>query len=83
MDFIVKKPDSLIKAVIHSVQGVSFSSAQKLLRKGDIKVNEKRTKQNIDVFPGDKVSVYTPITKAMPKVDIIYIDDNILIVNKP
>lgn len=83
MDFIVKKPDSLIKAVIHSVQGVSFSSAQKLLRKGDIKVNEKRTKQNIDVFPGDKVSVYTPITKAMPKVDIIYIDDNILIANKP
>ena len=83
MDFIVKKPDSLIKAVIHSVQGVSFSSAQKLLRKGDIKVNDKRTKQNIDVFPGDKISVYTPTTKAMPKVDIIYIDDNILVVNKP
>ncbi len=83
MDFIVKKPDNLIKAIIHSVQGVSFGAAQKLLRKGDIKVNDKRTKQNIDVVPGDKISVYMPTTKAMPKVDIVYIDDNILIVNKP
>ena len=83
MDFIVKKSDNLIKAVIHSVQGVSFGAAQKLLRKGDIKVNDKRTKQNIDVVPGDKVSIYMPTTKAMPKVDIVYTDDNILIVNKP
>ena len=83
MDFIVKKPDNLIKAVIHSVQGVSFGAAQKLLRKGDIKVNGKRTKQNIEVMPGDTISVYTPTVKSMPKVDIVYIDDNILVVNKP
>lgn len=83
MDFIVKKPEALIKAVIHSVQGVSFAAAQKLLRKGDIKVNGKRTKQNIDVVPGDTISVYTPTQKSIPKVDIVYIDDNILVVNKP
>ncbi|MBE5738655.1 MAG: RluA family pseudouridine synthase [Clostridiales bacterium] len=83
MDIIVSKNDSLIKTIIHSVQGVSFGNAQKMLRKGDIKVNNKRTKQNIQVTVGDKISIYLPTTKSIPKVDIIYEDDNILIVNKP
>ena len=83
MDFNVKKSDNLIKSIIHSVQGVSFSVAQKMLRKGDIKVNGKRTKQNISVVPGDVVSVYMPVTKSKPNIDIVYIDENILIVNKP
>lgn len=83
MDIIANKKDGLIKTIIHSVQGVSFGSAQKMLRKGDVKVNGKRVKQNIDVEKGDTISIYTPATKPMPKVDIIYEDENILIVNKP
>lgn len=82
MEFSAKNNEKLIKAVIHSVAGVSFGMAQKMLRKGDIKVNGKRTKDNIDISIGDIISVYVPTQKSMPKVDIIYEDDNILIVNK-
>lgn len=82
MEFRVKSNEKLIKAVIHSLAGVSFGMAQKMLRKGDIKVNGKRTKDNIDVSSGDIVSIYMPMQKSLPKVDIIYEDDNILIVNK-
>ena len=82
MKIEVKKPENLIKFVIHNIQGLSFAKAQKLLRKGDIKVNNKRTKENISLVVGDIVDVYYFET-SKPKVDIIYEDDNILIVNKP
>ena len=53
-----------------------------MLRLGNVKINGKRVKDNVDVKCGDTVSIYG-LTKSMPKVDIIYIDDNILVVNKP
>ena len=82
MTLEVKKPENLIKFVIHNIQGLSFGQAQKLMRKGDIKVNGKRCKENIALNIGDKVDVYY-FEKAMPSVEVIYEDDNILIVNKP
>jgi len=82
MKFIVEKPENLIKSIIHNIQGMSFGNAQKLLRKGDIKVNNKRTKENISLKLGDEVDVYVSVAKK-PLVEIIYEDDNILIVNKP
>ena len=82
MDYTIKKDEKLIKSLIHNVQGLSFGNAQKILRLGNVKINGKRVKDNVDVKCGDIVSVYC-LTKSMPKVDIIYIDDNILVVNKP
>ena len=82
MLIIAKTNEKLIKFLIHNVQGLSFASAQKLLRKGDIKVNGKRVKQNIDITPLDQVEIYMP-KASMPTVPIIYEDDNILIINKP
>ncbi len=83
MEFIAKNNEKLIKSVIHSVSGVSFGMAQKMLRKGDIKVNGKRTKDNVDIYTGDTISIYLPTAKKFPEVQIIFEDDNILIVNKP
>lgn len=83
MDFIANTNEKLIKSVIHSVSGVSFGMAQKMLRKGDIKVNGKRTKDNVDIHISDTISIYMPTQKSLPKVDIVYEDNNILIVNKP
>lgn len=82
MKIEVKNPENLIKFAIHNIQGLSFAKAQKLMRKGDIKVNGKRTKENISLNKGDIVDIYFFET-SKPKVDIIYEDDNILIVNKP
>lgn len=83
MDIIAKSNEKLIKFVIHSVSGVSFGSAQKMLRRGDIKVNGKRTKENIDIKAGDTVSLYISTQKSLPKVSVIYEDENILVVMKP
>lgn len=77
-----KTNEKLIKFLIHNVQGLSFASAQKLLRKGDVKVNGKRVKQNIDIKPMDQVEVYM-LKTSIPSVPIVYEDENILIVNKP
>ncbi len=82
MEYKVNKADSLIKSIIHSVQGVSFTVAQKKLRKGDIKVNGKRVKDNIRVEIGDIIDIYNP-NPSKPHVDIVYEDTNILVVNKP
>jgi 23S rRNA pseudouridine955/2504/2580 synthase len=82
MEIKVEKKEKLIKFLIHNVQGLSFANAQKMLRKGLIKVNNKRTKDNIDIVSGDIIDIFTPqISK--PKVDVLYSDENILIVNKP
>ena len=82
MEIKVEKKEKLIKFLIHNVQGLSFANAQKMLRKGLIKVNNKRTKDNIDIVSGDIIDIFTPQI-CKPKVDILYSDENILIVNKP
>ena len=82
MKITSKEHEKLVKFIIHNIQGVSFSYVQKALRKGDIKVNGKRVKQNIDVFPKDEIDIYIP-QKSKPQVPVIFEDENILIVNKP
>lgn len=82
MKIIAKNSDKLIKFLIHNVQGLSFGKAQKMLRTGDIKVNNKRTKENINIVAGDEIDIYLK-EKSKPQIEIIYEDDNILIVNKP
>ena len=82
MKFTITKPEKLIKALIHNVQGMSFGSAQKTIRLGKVKVNDKRTKDNIDLKNGDIIDIYE-FNKTKPNIPIIYEDDNIIIVNKP
>jgi 23S rRNA pseudouridine955/2504/2580 synthase len=83
MVFKVQKSEKLIKFLIHNIQGMSFANAQKLMRLGKIKVNGKREKENISLIIGDQIDVFVTLEKNTPKVDILYSDDNILIVNKP
>lgn len=82
MEIKVNKDEKLIKFLIHNIQGMSFGNAQKLLRLGKVKVNGKRCKDNVSLNPKDTVEILV-FNKSMPKVEIIYKDDNILIVNKP
>ena len=82
MNFTVTKPEKLNKALIHNVQGMSFGSAQKSIRLGNVKVNNKRTKDNINLNTGDIVEIYE-FKKSKPIIPILYEDDNVIIVNKP
>lgn len=53
----------------------------KAIRKKDIIVNGNRIKENITVYENDEITAY--IQNEDIKLDIVYDDDNILIVNKP
>lgn len=65
--------------------GLSSSVFFKTLRKKDIKVNGKRISDNITIHENDIVEIYLDDRFLFPtlKLDIIYEDDNILVVNKP
>lgn len=80
-----KKLDRLI---LDTCPGLSKNILFKAFRQKDIKVNGKRTSENIAIKNGDTIEVfiddkflYRDNTSCTP--DIIYEDENILIVNKP
>ena len=74
----------LDKFVLDNLPYLSSGSFYKILRKKDIKVNGKRINQNIELHKNDEVLVYAPnnLTEEYNKLDIIYEDENILIINK-
>lgn len=79
--FLVKTGNiKLIDFLLQNIPMVSFSTLQKALRNKDIKVNGERVKTNIILKAQDKVEVYgiKPAT-----INIVYSDDNILVVDKP
>lgn len=57
----------------------------KTLRKKDIKINGKRISENTNVFENDEIIIYIPdeLLENNIKIDKIYEDNNILLVNKP
>ena len=72
-----------------SVEGLTRSSAQKLLEEGCVKRNGKPGKKNDKLNPGDEISLTIPEPKAVdiaPKempLDIVYEDDDVIVLNKP
>ena len=73
----------LFRAIAAQKPEFSFSVFQRLLRKKDIKVNGKRVSENIDVFDGDEICYYQSEQKIDSKLDLVYCDDNVVIVDKP
>jgi len=61
-----------------------------LLEKNDIKVNGKRINKDITIFDGDEILIYisdelldSKSSSTSIELNIIYEDDNILVINKP
>lgn len=77
-----KKLDKFLK---DNIKNLSNNLFYKTLRKKDIKVNGKRISENINVFENDEIQVYIPdnILENKLKLDIVYEDENILLINKP
>lgn len=59
--------------------GITYAKAMAIIGDKDVKVNGKRVKENIVLYEGDIVEVYTKIER---EIDIFYEDDNILIAFK-
>lgn len=75
----------LKKFLQDNIENLSDNLFYKLLRKKDIKINNKRINQNINIFENDEIIVYISdnLLKSNFKLIIIYEDENILIVDKP
>ena len=72
-----------------TVEGLTRSSAQKLLEDGCVTRNGKPGKKNDKLNPGDEISLEIPEAKPVdiaPRdipLDIVYEDDDLLVLNKP
>lgn len=77
----------LNKFLLDNIPNLSFGLFCNTLRKKDIKVNGKRINKDICVFHGDEILVYISDelleNKFSIQLDIVYEDDNILVINKP
>lgn len=75
----------LNKVILVELSNVNYPTFCKLLRKKDIKVNGKRINKDIIVHENDRIEIYVPKELEDTKVDlnIVYEDENILVINKP
>ena len=72
-----------------TVEGLTRSAAQRLIEEGCVKRNGKPAKKNDKLNPGDRVDVTIPEVKETEIVptdiplDIVYEDEDVLVINKP
>ena len=71
--------------LLANISGLSNNLFYKTLRKKDVKINGKRTSENVTVYEEDEILVYISDELLVPEIslDIFFEDENILIVNKP
>lgn len=87
INIICEKPDKVLNILSTQIQGLSYSLANKALRKKDIRINNKKISKNISVNVGETITVFLPddYKKSIDEkkfFTIFYEDKNILIVNK-
>ena len=84
---VSKKYDGkkLNKFLFSNISGLTEGLFYKTLRKKDIKINNVRVNSNVTVSEGDEILVYISdeLLNSKDSLDIIYEDENILVVNKP
>ena len=73
----------LSKVVLDKYNDISYGYFQKLLRKADIKVNNRRIKEDIVIVDGDDIVIYNREKEMEFNPRIIYEDNNVIIFYKP
>ncbi len=82
IEFTVKCDKELTKAIVDELPFLSFFDIKKILDNKDVKVNNKRIKENITLCVGDKVVVFYKEKETKEWYTLVYKDENVLIVNK-
>ena len=75
----------LDKFLLDNIDNLSSNLFYKTLRKKDIKINGKRVSSNVTINVNDEILVYIAdsLLENKSKLDIIFEDNNILVINKP
>lgn len=73
--------------LLDTFDGLNLNVLYKALRKKDIRINDIKVSENVIIHTGDNIKVFIPdellYNKKIPDIQIIYEDENIVIVNKP
>ncbi len=93
MDFVVEKGQESLrvdKYLMSKIAGITRNKVQQAIDDECVVVNDKVVKQNYNIKPEDHIVAYTfrePIsTDILPEnipLDIVYEDDDVLVINKP
>ena len=77
-----KKLDAFL---FHECNALTLNIFYKTLRKKDIRINNVKISENVIVHTGDELKVFLPDNKLIKEisVNVIYEDENILVINKP
>ncbi len=82
IEFEVKTDKKLVKAIIDELPFLSRFDVAKILANKDVKVNNARVKEDLDLHSGDKLVVFYTEKEQKDWYTLVYADDNVLIVNK-
>jgi 23S rRNA pseudouridine1911/1915/1917 synthase len=85
-----KRKERLDVFLTHAIENSTRTKVQNLIKNNYVQVNGKFVKPSYQLNPGDKVEVRIPVkprpAQTLPEpipLDIIYEDDDIIIINKP
>ena len=75
----------LTKFILDSFPHLSPNMLYKALRQKDIKIDGTRTNKDVTIFTGSEILIYIAddLLCPTPDLDIVFEDENILIINKP
>lgn len=84
IEFINDRESKLLKTITLKYPEIPYTKLNMLLRKKDIRVNGKRTSDNITINKDDAVQIYISSLEEKQEsgVKLFYIDDNILVADK-
>lgn len=84
VEIVCKTDDKILNYLSSNVEGLSYSSAVKMLRNKDIRVNDEKIKDNIKVYAGDTITAFIDENKIsdIKYYTVIYRDENVVIVDK-
>lgn len=82
LEFVLKENKELVKAIIDELPFLSRFDVKKILTNKDVKVNGNRVKDNCNLNTNDKITVFYNEKEQKEWFTVVYVDDNLLIVNK-
>lgn len=81
-EIIIARDSTLIEEL--STLGYNYVNIKKLFKNKDIKLNGQRVREDCPLFQGDNLTIYyTPDQIQQTEIEILFEDDNVLVINKP
>ncbi len=81
-EYKVQREGNLVEYLLETDVELTFSALRKALKNKDVKVCGKRVNADVLVRQGDDVMVYLPESAFAPPYDVVFLDENVLIVDK-